>query len=124
MEQGTHKDLYARESSVYHSLVKLQEQAMDKRANADEAGAATDADEVALTPAGAAAAAPSGKDRASGLGSQRKSLDLKGAQGEKTGLHGDEKKEDELVRMLRLVALQGNCLMCRLLCGGSACMCL
>ena len=109
VEQGTHKDLYARESSVYHSLVKLQEQAMDKRANADEAGAATDADEVALTPAGAAVATPSGKDRASGMRSQRKSLDLKGPQGEKTGLPGDEKKEDELVRMLHLIALQGHC---------------
>jgi hypothetical protein len=33
VEQGTHASLFVREDSVYHSLVKLQEQAMDKRAN-------------------------------------------------------------------------------------------
>jgi ureidoglycolate hydrolase len=31
VEQGSHQELYSNEGSVYHSLVRLQEQATEKR---------------------------------------------------------------------------------------------
>ena len=104
MEQGTHKDLYANASSVYHSLVKLQEQAMDKRANADEAAepsATSAAGELALLPAGGTRADMSGKDRSSAVGSKRRSSDVNGlsAPDDNARLPGEGEKKEELVRL-------------------------
>jgi len=86
VEEGTRAALYASEASVYHSLVKLQEQAMDKRL---DRGMEEAQDDVVL------AANPSAKQLSSKkvLDDRHKSTKY---------LEPDEKKEGELVRLVDL----------------------
>lgn len=105
VEEGAHQQLYANDKSVYHSLVKLQEQAMDKRADVTEAvqqpsvTEALEADALPMPTAGGQHSPIGRKDASRVSESQRRSLDVQGqsAPGEKTGL-GEDKKEEELVR--------------------------
>jgi hypothetical protein len=46
VEEGDHVALYADEASVYHALVKLQEQAMDQRAEANDNAAEMEPNEA------------------------------------------------------------------------------
>lgn len=93
MEEGTHSSLYSQETSVYHSLVRLQEQATDKReemAREMDLEAAVAADEAAAEAAAVAAARESSDVRESGMlsasarrvsGRQSASLDVPRASG-------------------------------------------
>ena len=74
VEQGTHGSLFSDAESVYHSLVKLQEQAMDKRADkeavemtveeAEQAEQAAVSEELMLAPVPSDLSAANGSQRA------------------------------------------------------------
>lgn len=113
VEQGTHSALYSDEASVYHSLVRLQEQATDKHdemAQGLDFEAAAAADEAAAAEAAAEATRPSVDGRASGrqsgLAASRLSLEHGGKAGSKGEIvsakelleQAAEADEDELVR--------------------------
>ena len=94
VEEGTHTELYSQATSVYHSLVELQAQAMDKRADANCGGSVADADAPlpAPEPSHAGSVLPL-------VSSRRDSLRRPSKPPGAADVTAAGKKDDELVRL-------------------------